>query len=233
MFANLWSKIAAIIRGLVVGLAVLVVVDVLVLGPDTTFVYVAGTACGFVAFMWQLISAWPEPQKDPVDEPGGWRVDGPEDAQQSTVTSQPWDLIRRHRWPVVLIVLSSIFLTGLLLERNREAKIGVAGQNRATTISQSWEPDWVTVRYRPTAVDVGAPYFERLGRADSTLVYAAWYDDEANYMVINLAGTNYHYCGFPRSAWIALQTAGSMGRHYQSNIKGRYDCRVHFVPTYR
>ena len=138
------------------------------------------------------------------------------------------EVVRAFR--LLVTVLLAACITGAGCGTSAE---DLARQDRATTISQSWEPYWVTVKYRPTSVDVGAPYFERLGRADSTLVYAAWYDDGNNYMVINLTGTNYHYCGFPRSSWIALQTAGSMGSHYRSNIKGRYDCRVHFVPTYR
>ena len=103
------------------------------------------------------------------------------------------------------------------------------GRSGAT---QSWESVWVTVKYRSTPVDVGAPWFEALGRDDSSLVYAAWYDEGNDYLVINLKGTNYHYCGLPRTEWIALQEAASMGRHYNSAIKGRYDCRDNPVPEY-
>ena len=137
-------------------------------------------------------------------------------------------MVRAFRIFVTVLLATCISSAGCAA-----GSVGVAGQDKATTLSQSWEPYWVTVKYRATSVDVGAPYFERLGRADSTMVYAAWYDDGNDYMVINLSGTNYHYCGFPRSAWTALRSAGSMGRYYRSNIKGRYDCRVHFVPTYR
>jgi hypothetical protein len=83
--------------------------------------------------------------------------------------------------------------------------------------------EWVVVKYRDTPVNIAG--FAEVGRADSSLVFDAWYDAGNDYMVINLAGTNYHYCAFPGSAWEDLRTASSMGTHYHSFIKGNYDCR--------
>jgi len=101
-----------------------------------------------------------------------------------------------------------------------------------STATRSWKPIWVTVKYRPTPVDVGAPHFKSLGHRESRLVTGAWYDGGNNYLVINLNGTNYHYCGFPRSAWQALRNAESMGRHYNAEIRGEHDCRNYIVPSY-
>lgn len=84
---------------------------------------------------------------------------------------------------------------------------------------------WVSVKYRPSAVNVGQPKYENLGRTDSSVVLDAWYSATDQYMVINLNGTNYHYCAFPSSAWRSLRTASSMGAHYHDSIRGNYDCR--------
>ena len=96
----------------------------------------------------------------------------------------------------------------------------------------SHQPVWVAVKYRSTLVDVNTYSLEPLGRADSSLVTAAWYDDGNDYLLINLQGTNNHYCGFPGSAWRALTEAPSMGRYYTSRIKGSYDCLFGYVPSY-
>lgn len=80
------------------------------------------------------------------------------------------------------------------------------------------------MKYRSTLVDVGDPKFENLGRSDST-VRDAWYSGIDQYMVINLTGTNYHYCAFPTTAWRALRSASSMESYYYDAIRGNYDCR--------
>jgi hypothetical protein len=56
-------------------------------------------------------------------------------------------------------------------------------------------------------------------------------------MIINLKGTNYHYCELPTATYDRLMAAPSMGQFYNQNIKGTgsdgpYDCRTHRVPTY-
>ncbi len=105
-------------------------------------------------------------------------------------------------------------------------------EESASVSQDAWTQNFKFVKYRDTLVDVGAPYFENLGRLDSTLVYDAWYDEKNSYMVINLSGTNYHYCGFGKSDWKSLETASSMGRWYRANIKGSFDCRIYPVPSY-
>ncbi len=95
------------------------------------------------------------------------------------------------------------------------------------------ESEWVVVKYRDSPVDVRSPGFVELDRSDSSLIKAAWYDTSNDYLVINLNGTNYHYCAFPGSAWSELISADSMGSHFRDRIKGNYDCRhVGVVPGY-
>ena len=64
------------------------------------------------------------------------------------------------------------------------------------------------------------------------MVRGAWYDDENQYMVINLNGTYYHYCGMPESVWNTYEKANSFGSSYNAYIKGNYDCRDNYVPQY-
>jgi hypothetical protein len=97
----------------------------------------------------------------------------------------------------------------------------------------NWRSEWVSVKYRDTPVDVGSPAFVELGRSGDGTVRTAWYDASADYMVINLSGVNYHYCGLPTTAWGRLVSASSLDEQYEAYIKGSYDCRsIGFVPDY-
>ena len=108
---------------------------------------------------------------------------------------------------------------------------GCAGSNSAEP-QQQWTPNYVNVKYRADPVDIAAPYFESLGRSDSSVVEGAWFDSENEYLVINLQGTVYHYCGIGSSTWSSLKSAESMGSYFQDSIKGNFDCRVFPVPAY-
>lgn len=111
--------------------------------------------------------------------------------------------------------------------------IAVSSTAAITTVAVDSDPRvLVRVAYRSDPVDIADPAFEYLDTSGSSLVRGAWYDADTGYMVINLNGTYYHYCGMPISAWIAFQGASSFGSHYNSSIQGRYDCRVGVVPDY-
>ena len=100
----------------------------------------------------------------------------------------------------------------------------------ATT--RSHIPAWITVKYRPDPVDVAAPWFVGLGRSDSSLVDAAFYDAGNRYAIIVLNGTPYHYCGIPPGLWSSFRSAESLGRYFNAQIKGDFDCRTGFIPEY-
>ena len=89
----------------------------------------------------------------------------------------------------------------------------------------------IKVKYRPTPVDIDNAKFT-CANTDSSLVYGACYDKSNKYMLINLKGTWYHYCGMPSHAWRSFTGAESLGRHYGKRIRGNWDCRVGFVPEY-
>lgn len=87
----------------------------------------------------------------------------------------------------------------------------------------------VNVKYRG-AVDLAPFACETVTR--SSLVRRVCFDTANSYMLINLDGTWYHYCGIDAATVSALKSAGSMGRYYNANIKGRFDCRVTLPPAY-
>lgn len=91
--------------------------------------------------------------------------------------------------------------------------------------------DYVQVKYRDDKVNISTSNFESLDKSDST-VKGAWYDNSNEYMVINLSGTYYHYCGMSSSTWSSFKIAPSLYRYYQDDIKGYFDCRENPVPRY-
>lgn len=108
---------------------------------------------------------------------------------------------------------------------------GNSGSDSKTTQDQ-WIPKFVTVKYRADSVDVAAPYFEPLQRFDSSVVREAWFDARNQYMVIDLQGTTYHYCGLNAAVWELLKAAESIHNYYLDNIRGNFDCRIYPVPSY-
>jgi hypothetical protein len=92
--------------------------------------------------------------------------------------------------------------------------------------------NYITVKYRDDQVDIANSRWEKLDTTGSSIVNGSWYDSQNKYMIINLSGTYYHYCSLPPSTWSSFKKASSFGSYYNSNIKGKYDCRVNPVPNY-
>jgi hypothetical protein len=84
------------------------------------------------------------------------------------------------------------------------------------------------VKYRPSLVCLDTMDYGNTNK--SSWVRGAWYNSQADYMVINLQGTLYHYCRVPSEIWKGLISASSHGTYYNANIKGRFDCRLGGVP---
>src|SRR5262245_871356 len=66
----------------------------------------------------------------------------------------------------------------------------------------------------------------------SSFIRRVCFDEAKSYMVISLNGTYYHYCGIPTTTVEALRDAESMGRFFNEQVKGRFDCRLNPVPKY-
>ncbi len=89
----------------------------------------------------------------------------------------------------------------------------------------------VYVKYRTNGpVNIHSSNFDPLNKSGST-VRGAWYDSSQKYMVIDLKGTYYQYCGVSTSTWDWLKSVDS-DAYYQTDIKGNFDCRVNPVPEY-
>ena len=87
----------------------------------------------------------------------------------------------------------------------------------------------VSVKYRG-AVELAPFKCNWINR--SSLVNRLCYDEKETYVVVMLRDTYYHYCEAPKSIVAAWFSASSMGRFYNTYIKGRYDCRVNYMPIY-
>lgn len=99
--------------------------------------------------------------------------------------------------------------------------VGISGAANAETVN---------VKYRGV-VDLAPFQCESMSR--SSLVTRVCYDRKEQYMVIGLQGTYYHYCEIDTGTVAALGGAASMGRYFNANIKGRFDCRTGRVPAYK
>ncbi len=87
----------------------------------------------------------------------------------------------------------------------------------------------IKVKYRGR---VNLAPFECLSITRSSFIECVCYDAANTYMLINLKGAWYHYCEIDKGTVSALLGAESMGRFYNAEIKGRFDCRTHRVPAY-
>jgi hypothetical protein len=102
----------------------------------------------------------------------------------------------------------------------------------AVTATLAWGPasaESVNVKYRGV-VDLAAFACEDITR--SSFIERVCYDVNNAYMLIELKGTWYHYCEIDQDTVSNLLAAQSMGRYYNVEIKGRFDCRTHRVPDY-
>jgi hypothetical protein len=88
------------------------------------------------------------------------------------------------------------------------------------------------IKYLDTPVNVTKNGFENFTK-QSSVIFNSWYDRKNNYLIINVNGTNYHYCGFGSHDWKSFKKSVSLGRHYIQNIKGRFDCRIFPLPKYK
>ena len=88
----------------------------------------------------------------------------------------------------------------------------------------------VVVKYRGV---VDLAFFQCESIDLSSFISRVCYDSREQYMVINLNGTYYHYCAIGADVVSELKSAASMGRYYNAQIKGRFDCRINRMPSYR
>lgn len=89
----------------------------------------------------------------------------------------------------------------------------------------------ITVKYYGT-VDVNNGNFQELELKPSSLVYEMYYDANNKYLLVSLKGTYYHYCSIPSRVIDDWTSSSSLGRYYNSRIRGNYSCKNKSVPQY-
>lgn len=58
----------------------------------------------------------------------------------------------------------------------------------------------------------------------SSLVWRLCANRDSSSVIVNLKGSYYEYCGMGDSAFKRWMLADSLGRYYNSYVKGKYDC---------
>lgn len=89
----------------------------------------------------------------------------------------------------------------------------------------------IHVKYRGV-VDVENGQFVSYKLKPSSLVQEIYFDASNRYLIVNLNGTNYHYCGIEKNVVETWVSSESLGRFYNYNIKGNFDCRKNPMPNY-
>ena len=91
---------------------------------------------------------------------------------------------------------------------------------------------YIKVEYRDSEIDINHERWDYLDTIKSSWINGAWYDKDNKYMIINLEGSYYNYCGVSNSVWDRFTEADSFGTDYNRYIKGNYDCRYNYMPEY-
>ena len=99
-------------------------------------------------------------------------------------------------------------------------------------IIQPTQAEIITVKYRPVAVDTEKGSFKEFSLGESSFINRILYDQEQKYLLVKLRDTFYHYCSIPKGVVTNWTTTRSLGRFYNNNVKGNFDCREHKVPGY-
>lgn len=87
----------------------------------------------------------------------------------------------------------------------------------------------VDVKYRgPVPLDA----FTCPSLKASSFVNRICYDASERYLIVQLRETYYHYCMLPQTVFEEWLVAPSLGRFYNAEIKGSFDCRETAPPDY-
>ncbi len=127
------------------------------------------------------------------------------------------------------IFLSVLLLLGLGYIGTSYAKDPLQKKNFSE--SETNHEKIITVKYRGN-INVNNGYFQELNLRPSSFIKSMHYDKNNNYLLVRLKNTYYHYCSIPQSVVSDWRSSSSLGRYYNYNIKGNYDCRVYPVPNY-
>lgn len=131
-----------------------------------------------------------------------------------------------------LIIIIFLFFLFFIIVSKEENENGKKLFTKQIKIIDQKEADYQYVKYREDLVDLNHSRWEYLNTSNSSWIRGAWYDEKEQYMIIDLNGTKYHYCGIYKNVWNKFKNADSFGKNYNKYIKGNYDCRNAIVPEY-
>ncbi len=90
----------------------------------------------------------------------------------------------------------------------------------------------IYVKYRDL-LNLEHQHFSEINIIESSLVKRILYDYQHKYLIVKLNSNYYHYCGLSIKILNAWTSSQSLGNFYKEFIKGNYDCRTGFVPSYK
>lgn len=86
--------------------------------------------------------------------------------------------------------------------------------------------------FSASAENIDVKYFGRqsldeyeCSYVSSSVVNRICFSDKSNNLILQLRDTYYAYCRVPKLVVQNLTNAPSIGRYYNDNIRGNYDCR--------
>lgn len=106
----------------------------------------------------------------------------------------------------------------------------------AMTLPHSLAAEEACIKYHKC---ISLDRFDCKPETRSSVVHRTCYAAQQRYLIIWLGKDNtaYHYCDVPPETVAEFRGADSMGRYYNSAIKGssnggKYDCRTHPIPDF-
>jgi hypothetical protein len=106
-----------------------------------------------------------------------------------------------------------------------------AEETELPTVTQK-AANYVEVKYRSTPVNLFAQGFEYHNTDASSFIRGAWYDKQNRYLVMNIDGTYYNYCGVPEFVWRGFKESESYGRFFNASIKESFEYKNCIGPDY-
>jgi len=82
----------------------------------------------------------------------------------------------------------------------------------------------IDVKYNDNKVEITKDSFEIINNLSSSFINNVWYNQDNEYLILDLNWVNYEYCDFDISEWESFKKADSFWKYYNSYIKGNFNC---------
>ncbi len=137
---------------------------------------------------------------------------------------------------LLICIIATTLISGCAVEQqtvvdNLERSQVQAEESEAPPVTQK-AAHYVEVKYRGSPVNLAALGFEYHNTDASSFIRGAWYDKQNKYLVMNIDGTYYNYCGVPESVWRGFKESESYGRYFNASIKESFEYKNCVGPDY-